>query len=414
MRRRGILGLWVFFVIFALTGLAHAYTPPKLEGAVVDPSHVLAPAQKTAIASRIATYRTRTTNEIVVFLLPSLGGETIEDVAYGAFNTWKIGKAGKDNGVLLTIAFAEHKIRIETGKGIGDRLTDLESSHINRDRIAPLLREGRNADAITAGLDAIEAALDGRPAPTAGASAEAPPAAPAPASTFRSDWDLYWEVMPGTNVAPAFIEAQNKATEKSAGKNKLVVVVAEDFSKFDEATRRARTILAARNRLDGYPILLVIGRVDGRVFLESKGWPREHLEATYAAMLKAIASVPVDDATLRAIGEIALDAEEQSWKARLPRENAGGGSVLDSPVFAIAVVVGLLLLLFFYLAARRGITLFRPGQPGTGEASDTSSTSTSSFSSSDTSTTSTTSSSSSDTYTGGGGSSGGGGSTDSW
>ena len=80
-------------------------------------------------------------------------------MAYTAFNTWKIGEKGKDNGVLILIATTDRKVRIETGKGVGGDLTDLQSSEIIRTNIGPLLKEGRLRDAIESGAGAIASAL---------------------------------------------------------------------------------------------------------------------------------------------------------------------------------------------------------------------------------------------------------------
>ena len=91
----------------------------------------------------------------------SLEGEPIEDVGYQLIQTWKPGQKGKDNGVVLVIATGERRIRIETGKGVGGDLTDLQSNDIIRRRIAPLMRENRVHDAILAGVDGIAEALSG-------------------------------------------------------------------------------------------------------------------------------------------------------------------------------------------------------------------------------------------------------------
>src|SRR5690606_3392153 len=80
---------------------------------------------------------------VVVYTVASLDGQSIDDVAYTAFNTWKIGSKEGDDGVLLVIAPKERATRIETGKGVGGALTDLESHHINRDAIWPGLRAVR-------------------------------------------------------------------------------------------------------------------------------------------------------------------------------------------------------------------------------------------------------------------------------
>lgn len=168
---------FAILLLFAWCGNALAWAPPPIKTAVVDSAHKLSDPERQALERDLAAYRKQTTNEVVVFLPASLEGRTIEDVAYDAFNQWGVGKKGKDNGVLLVIAPAEHRMRIETGKGVGDRLTDIESSHILRDRVGPLLKQERYSDAASAGTQAIEAALDGRPAPPL-PSANAMPARP--------------------------------------------------------------------------------------------------------------------------------------------------------------------------------------------------------------------------------------------
>jgi uncharacterized protein len=149
---------------------ALAFTPPAPQGAVTDTSGKLSAADDSVLEAHLAAYRARTTNELAVLMVGSLGGESVDDIAYAAFNTWGVGKKGADNGVLLVIAPNERKMRIETGKGVGDRLTDLESSHILREQVGPLLKQARFREAILAGLTAIETALDrggpASPAPT--------------------------------------------------------------------------------------------------------------------------------------------------------------------------------------------------------------------------------------------------------
>jgi uncharacterized protein len=145
---------------------ALAYVPPAPEGAVTDTSGRLSAADDRALEAHLAAYRARTTNELAVLMVGSLGNESVDDIAYTTFNTWGVGKKGADNGVLLVIAPNERKMRIETGKGVGDRLTDLESSHILREQVGPLLKQERFREAILSGLTAIETALDrGGPAP---------------------------------------------------------------------------------------------------------------------------------------------------------------------------------------------------------------------------------------------------------
>lgn len=159
-------------VLLLVAGQAHAYAPPPLQGAVTDTAGKLTAEDDIALEAKLAAHRAATGHEIVVFVVGSLGADSIEDVAYGAFNTWHIGKAGQDNGVLLVIAPNDRKTRIETGKGVGHLLTDVQSAVILRDHVQPLLKQEKFREAVDTGIDSIAATLGGRelPRPAGGLS----------------------------------------------------------------------------------------------------------------------------------------------------------------------------------------------------------------------------------------------------
>lgn len=152
--------------------LLWAFTPPPIAGHVTDTAGKLSAAERAYLNDKLDRYRRESGNEIAVFLTGSLEGESIEDVAYTTFNTWQIGKKDKDNGVLLVIAPNERKTRIETGRGVGGDLTDLQSSDILRNEVSPRLKRDDFRGAIDAGTTAIMAALGG--------SSDVPKAAPRP------------------------------------------------------------------------------------------------------------------------------------------------------------------------------------------------------------------------------------------
>lgn len=156
--------LALFTLLFALPTLdtreaLAAFTPPPLNGHVVDTAGKLTDADIRFLDQKLDRLRQRSGFAIVAFLVGSLEGETIDDVAYKAFNAWQIGDKGRDNGVLLVIAPAERQVRIETGKGVGGALTDLQSNDIIRSRINPLLQEDRFREAVDRGTTAIARTL---------------------------------------------------------------------------------------------------------------------------------------------------------------------------------------------------------------------------------------------------------------
>ncbi|XYH98919.1 TPM domain-containing protein [Sorangium sp. So ce1128] len=161
------------------------FTPPALTGHVVDTAGRLDPADIRYLDGKLDRIRRQTGFEIVAFVAGSLEGETIEDVAYEAFNTWQLGQRGADNGVLLVIAPSERRVRIETGKGVGGALTDLQSNDIIRQTINPLLRQDRFRDAIDQGTSAIAQALVAGTPEEERSPAPGTRPAPAPASPIK-------------------------------------------------------------------------------------------------------------------------------------------------------------------------------------------------------------------------------------
>jgi uncharacterized protein len=149
-------------LLLLLAGPSRAFNVPAPEGYVNDFAGKLAPADVRALDQKLRAYDRQTGNQIVVYVAPSLEGEAPADVAYAIFRGWKIGQRGKDNGVLLLWAPKERQVYIQTGKGVGGDLTDLQSNDIIVRIMRPLLRAEKNAEALDAGTDAIIAAL-GRP-----------------------------------------------------------------------------------------------------------------------------------------------------------------------------------------------------------------------------------------------------------
>lgn len=145
--------------LFLTSRASAAFEVPRLTGFVVDPSQKLTSGERITLDRALDRYRQSSGHHVAVLVTDSLGGESIEDVAYRTFNTWKLGDARFDDGVLLVLAPTERRVRIEVGKGIEDRLTDLQAGHIVQEQIVPHMRKGAFYDAASAGTNAIEQAI---------------------------------------------------------------------------------------------------------------------------------------------------------------------------------------------------------------------------------------------------------------
>lgn len=142
---------------------AQELAAPSNEGWVTDLARVLQPAQERALESQIEALHQASSNEIAVLVLAKLDGQPIERVALEAGRTWKVGAAGKNNGVVIAVALAERKVRIEVGSGLEGELTDAKSGRIIREVITPRFRAGDYYGGLRDAVSAVGAVLSGEP-----------------------------------------------------------------------------------------------------------------------------------------------------------------------------------------------------------------------------------------------------------
>ncbi len=154
--------LAVFFLVFLLSGLSFAEPEfPPLTGRVVDLGGFLDSTTEAQLSQQLEAHDNASSNQLVVVTLPDLQGYTIEEFGYQLGRHWGIGQKGEDNGVLLIVARAERKIRIEVGYGLEGTLTDAISSNIITTVIQPAFKKRQFERGIIEGVTAIIDALGG-------------------------------------------------------------------------------------------------------------------------------------------------------------------------------------------------------------------------------------------------------------
>ncbi|PLV56034.1 YgcG family protein [Thermotoga sp. SG1] len=97
----------------------------------------------------------KTTAQIVVVVVPSLSGLTVEEYANRLFREWGIGQKEKNNGVLLLVAMQDRKVRIEVGYGLEGAIPDGKAGRILDEYVIPYFKEGEYNKGIYYGYLAI-------------------------------------------------------------------------------------------------------------------------------------------------------------------------------------------------------------------------------------------------------------------
>lgn len=138
------------------TGASAPLDPGQLKarGYVSDFAGVLDPVSQAQLDRFCGQVAKSTGSQMAVVTVPSLNGAPIEDFAADLFRKWGIGKKGEDDGVLLLLVVRDRKDRIEVGYGLEAILPDGFTGSVLRE-MAPSLREGNYAQALTAGTAEI-------------------------------------------------------------------------------------------------------------------------------------------------------------------------------------------------------------------------------------------------------------------
>jgi len=164
------IGRYLLLLLLFVGAVGAAGAEPKfppLSGRVVDSAGMLDSGAAQQLAAQLNAFEQASGIQLVVVTLPDLQGYEIEEFGYQLGRFWGIGQKGKNNGVLLIVAQAERKVRIEVGYGLEGTLTDALSANIIQSVIVPQFKSGQFAAGIEQGALAVMAALKGEYQPQA-------------------------------------------------------------------------------------------------------------------------------------------------------------------------------------------------------------------------------------------------------
>lgn len=147
--------------VFCTSVSAQEYPSPT--GFVNDFANILSAEQGKDLNEKLVEFKKQTGAEIAVVTVPSLGGQTVEAYTRGLATEWKVGKQGKNNGVIFLVAPAERKMRIETASGIKDILTNRICDQIRDGTILPKFKAGDIPGGIISGTQEMMAVISQPP-----------------------------------------------------------------------------------------------------------------------------------------------------------------------------------------------------------------------------------------------------------
>jgi uncharacterized protein len=161
MGRKGKNFYLLLILILLLPFPAYGLDVPRLEGYVNDYAGMISPSAKSRMEEELRAFEESDSTQIVILTIPSLEGENIREFGIKVGEAWKIGKKGKDNGVILIVSKQERKIGVEVGYGLEGKLTDLVSGRIIDLVITPKFKQGDFDGGFIAGVSALMDATRG-------------------------------------------------------------------------------------------------------------------------------------------------------------------------------------------------------------------------------------------------------------
>ncbi|MBR9859390.1 TPM domain-containing protein [bacterium] len=111
---------------------------------VFDREEILSIEEEMTLDSMYRLHEKETGNEIALITTANYGGDsTISDFAFELGNTLGVGKASRDNGLLIVFSAANREVRIETGIGTAKVLTDSIAQDIINKHMIPQLKQNQ-------------------------------------------------------------------------------------------------------------------------------------------------------------------------------------------------------------------------------------------------------------------------------
>jgi uncharacterized protein len=162
-----LLAAWLPLAAWAQGGVQPV---PALTAHVMDGTGTLNTAQREALEAKLTAFEQSRGAQLVILMVPSTQPEDIAAYAQRVGDSWKIGRKGVGDGLLLVVAKNDRKVRIETTKALEGAIPDLAARQVIDTAITPRFKQGDFAGGLDAAADQLMALISGEnlPAPEQG------------------------------------------------------------------------------------------------------------------------------------------------------------------------------------------------------------------------------------------------------
>ncbi len=140
---------------------------PPFGARVTDLTGTLGADQVKTLSDALQALEQRKGSRVAVLMLPTTKPEDIAQFSIRVTDAWKLSRSDghTQDGVLLTVAKDDHRVRIDVGRDLEGAIPDAANARIIREYITPKFRANDYYGGIHDALDALTKLIDGEQLP---------------------------------------------------------------------------------------------------------------------------------------------------------------------------------------------------------------------------------------------------------
>ncbi len=153
--------LFLAFFVSPLRAGQDVKIPPTPSRWVTDTAGFLSPETAASLDGRLQAYERQTGHQILVYVGRTTGGAPIRDWGIRAFDAWKVGRKGIDDGLILFVMADDREVSIEVGYGLEEKIPDVLAFRIIDRILVPGFQKGERDAAVTAAVESLISLISG-------------------------------------------------------------------------------------------------------------------------------------------------------------------------------------------------------------------------------------------------------------
>ncbi|HKS54879.1 MAG TPA: TPM domain-containing protein, partial [Steroidobacteraceae bacterium] len=151
-------------LLFSCSAFAQLAVPP-LRGPVTDLTGTLTQDQLARLEQQLQAFEAQKGSQIAILIVPTAQPETAQEYSLRVAESWKLGRRGVNDGILLFVAKNDREVFIQVGYGLEGAVPDVMANRIREQVIVPRFRNGDFYGGLSEAVTRLTALIEGEPLP---------------------------------------------------------------------------------------------------------------------------------------------------------------------------------------------------------------------------------------------------------